>query len=144
MESCHPYQDEVDLINAFLTGQLHSGKWPLALGTVSSPEHDTPPGSGVVVPPPAWDTLPDAGSGVTAQCCLTPATLPKSSFEVSSTQVYNSLRHFRKPYVLFFVHQYSHCDACKYSWKHSVLFCSYLMSLRTEICPLTKVQTSLP
>lgn len=137
MESCHPYRDEVDLINAFLTGQLPSGERPLALGTISSPQHGTAPGLGPAVQPPAQDTPPDGRSGATAQCCLIPGRLPKSSCKCSGTQAYNSFRHFRKPNVLFFAHQYSHCDACKSFWKHSVLFSSYLTSLRTEICPLT-------
>ena len=137
MEPCHPYQDEADLINAFLTGQLHSGEQPQALGTVPSPEHCTAPGLGAAVRPPARDTLPEARSVVTVHCHVTLGRLPKSSFKCSGAQPYSWLRHFRKPNVLIFVHQYSCCDACKCLWKHSVLFSSYLMSLRTAICPLT-------
>lgn len=83
--------------------------------------------------------LPETHRLLGGDCPVLPHTgrLPKSSFKCSGIQAYNWLRHFGRPNVLFFAHQYSHCEACKCFCKHSVLFSLYLMSLRTAICPLT-------
>lgn len=113
----------------------------------AAPFRVTAPGPGDSIIPWAWHCTSEAVQLLpeTTHLMLTQEWLPraashpsfKSSFKCSSAQAYYSLRHYRESNVLVIVHQYSQCDARTCLWKHSVLFSSYFMSLRTAVYPLS-------